>query len=66
LLIVTLAVAGDVQPEEFVTVKLYTPGASEEIVIADVLPLNDPGFMVQLPEGKPLSKTLPVVTEQSG
>lgn len=36
------------------------------MVVVVVFPLMAPGFNVQLPEGKPLSTTLPVAVEQVG
>jgi hypothetical protein len=56
----TSADASDVHPSSFVTVKLYVPSASPEIVVLAVDPVTAPGLIVQLPAGKPLSATLPV------
>jgi hypothetical protein len=64
--ITTLAEADEVHPTELVTVKLYVPVASPEIVVLAVDPAMPPGFMVQLPEGNPLNTTLPVATAQVG
>ena len=36
------------------------------MVTVDVLPVIAPGYMVQLPDGKPLSVTLPVASAQVG
>ena len=36
------------------------------IVLVVVLPVIPPGFNIQLPEGRPLSTTLPVAVEQVG
>ena len=53
-------------PSEFVTVKLYVPAASNEIVVLVPEPVIDPGFIVQFPEGNPLNITLPVATAHVG
>ena len=58
--------AGEVQPLEFVTVKLYDPGDNPVIVRLVVEPVRFPGLIVQLPDGKPLNTTLPVETVQVG
>lgn len=50
----------DVQPAELVTVKLYIPGTSPEMVFEAVLPVIPPGLIVQLPAGSPERSTLPV------
>ncbi len=42
------------------------PGVSPVIVVLVVLPLIEPGLMVQLPGGSPLRTTLPVPDEQVG
>ena len=65
-LMLTLAEAGEVHPEEFVTVKLCVPVDSPVIDVLTVLPEIEPGFIVQLPEGRPLRTTLPVAVEQVG
>ena len=65
-MITTLADAGDIHPVALVTVKLYVPAASPEMVLVTVLPAIAPGLMVQLPVGRPLNSTLPVATEQVG
>jgi len=36
------------------------------MVVVLVLPVNDPGLIVQLPEGNPPSVTLPVAAEHVG
>jgi hypothetical protein len=65
-LITTFAVAGETQPNELVTVKLYVPVA-RAVIIADVPdPGIFPGLIVQLPAGKPLSATLPVARAHAG
>jgi len=58
--------AADVQPYELVTVKLYVPCASPEIVVLEVDPVTEPGFIVHVPEGKLLNTTLPVGTVHVG
>ena len=58
--------AGEVQPLEFVTVKLYDPGDNPVIVRLVVEPVRFPGLIVQLPDGKPLNTTLPVEAVQVG
>jgi hypothetical protein len=60
-LIATLLEATDVQFAGLVvTVKLYVPGSRLLIVVLVVLPVIEPGFIVQFPEGNPLNTTLPV------
>lgn len=66
VLITTSADAPEVQPTEFVTVKVYDPAAKPEIVVLAVLPTWFPGLIVQFPAGKPLRITLPVATEHVG
>ena len=63
---VTVAEGGETQPVELVTVKLYEPGVRPVIVLLVVEPVIPPGLIVQVPEGKPLSTTLPVATAQVG
>jgi len=53
-------------PLEFVTVKLYDPGANPVMVNVVVDPVRFPGLIVQVPAGSPLSATLPVETVQVG
>ena len=66
-LITTLLVATEVQFAGFVvTVKLYVPGSRLFIVVLAVLPVIEPGFIVQFPEGNPLKTTLPVDEMQVG
>jgi len=65
-LITTLAVADDVHPTELVTVKLYVPAETPEMVVLVPIPAIAPGFIVQFPDGKPLNTTLPVETAQVG
>jgi hypothetical protein len=67
----TLADATELHPKTFVTVKVYVPAASPEIIEIVPVPVVvvPPGFLVkvQVPEaGKPLNKTLPVATAQVG
>ena len=65
-MITTFADATEVQPLELVTVKLYVPAVSPEIVVLDVDPVTEPGLIVHVPAGKLLSMTLPVGTEHVG
>jgi hypothetical protein len=63
----TLADAGEIQPKEFVTVKLYVPGERPVIVVVVPLPVIPPGFIVHVPdEGNPFNTTLPVGIGQVG
>jgi len=62
----TFADDAETHPKELVTVKLYVPAASPEIVVLVPVPAIVPGLMVQLPAGKPLNTTLPVAAEQDG
>jgi hypothetical protein len=65
--ITTFDEADEVQPTEFVTVKLYVPDARLDIVFELPDPLIPPGLIIQLPaEGKPFKITLPVDTVQVG
>jgi hypothetical protein len=61
-----LAEATEIQPEAFVTVKLYVPTVRPEIVIVVVEPVRAPGLMVQVPAGKPFNITLPVAKAHVG
>jgi hypothetical protein len=61
----------EVQPDEFVTVNVYVPEASDEIVV--VVPVPEvvifPGDLVNVhvpEEGRPLMGILPVATPQVG
>ena len=66
-LITTPVDAGEVQPSEFVTVKLYVPSASPDTVTEVPVPVTDPGFIVQVPvEGRPFNITLPVARSHVG
>jgi hypothetical protein len=66
-LIMTLFDCAEVQPEASVTVKLYVPKESPDIVVLDPEPEIDPGFIVQVPtDGKPPKTTLPVGKLQVG
>lgn len=40
------------------------PATSPDITLVEVLPVMAPGLIVQLPEGNPVSSTLPVDDEQ--
>jgi hypothetical protein len=62
----TFADPTDVHPDTFVTVKLYVPAASPVIVVLEPFPVLAPGFIVQSPEGRLLSITLPVASSQVG
>jgi hypothetical protein len=71
VLITTPDDAMEVQPSEFVTVKVYVPAGIPITVVLAPVPevVTDPGVRVtiQVPEvGKPLSITLPVPTSQVG
>jgi hypothetical protein len=66
VLITTLAEPTDVQPVALVTVKLYVPGVNPLMVVLAPEPETLPGLIVQLPDGKPLSVTLPVAVVQVG
>ena len=70
-MITTSADAPELQPSEFVTVKLYVPAAKPDIVVLIPVPVvtTAPGFRVkvQVPlAGNPLIITLPVATAQVG
>lgn len=65
-LITTFADAGEIHPKALVTVKVRVPAARPDIVVLVPDPAMDPGFMVQLPVGKPLNTTLPVATVHVG
>ena len=65
-LITTLPVATDVQPLALVTVKLYVPGFNPLMVVVEPEPEILPGLIVQVPDGKPLSATLPVAVAHVG
>ena len=64
--ITTLAVAGEMHPAAFVTVKLYVPAARPVIVLVLPVPAIAPGLIVQLPEGRPFNTTDPVDKVQVG
>lgn len=66
VLMTTLEVGTEVQPEELVTVKLYVPEINPEMDVLVVDPAIAPGLIVQLPAGKPLNITLPVASVQLG
>ena len=70
-MITTSADAGEIYPDEFVTVKKYVPAASSEITILVPVPLviTPPGVIVIVhvsEGGKPLKTTLPVASEHVG
>jgi hypothetical protein len=65
-LMTTLAEAGEIHPDAFVTVNVCVPAARPEIVLLAVFPAIAPGLIVQFPAGKPLNTTLPVDTAQVG
>jgi hypothetical protein len=61
----------DVHPDELVTVKVYVPAASPDIVVLVPVPVTvvPPGFLVKVhepDEGNPFIKILPVATVQVG
>jgi hypothetical protein len=60
------AEATEVQPEALVTVKLYVPVMSPEIVVVAPVPVIFPGLIVHVPVGNPVSITVPVATAQVG
>jgi len=67
----TLPDATEIHPEALVTVKVYVPAASPDIVVVVPVPavVVPPGVLVkvQVPEaGKPFKTTLPVATMQVG
>jgi len=64
--ITTLADAAETHPNEFVTVYVFVPAAMPEMVLLAPVPAIAPGFIVQLPEGKPFKTTFPVATVQVG
>ena len=64
--LITTGEAAEVHPTELVTVKLYVPAVSPEIVVLLPLPVIPPGLIVQFPEGRPFSTTDPVDVEQLG
>lgn len=65
-LTITFADATDVHPAAFVTVKLYVPAIRFDKVLLVPVPAIAPGFIVQFPEGKPFTTTLPVAIAQVG
>ena len=67
----TLPDATEIHPKSLVTVKVYVPAASPDIVVLVPVPVVfvPPGVLVNVhvPEaGKPLSTTLPVARAQVG
>lgn len=66
-LMTTLADGSEVHPEALVTVKLYVPAVSNEMVVLVPVPVTAPGLIVQVPDaGNPFSTTLPVARAQVG
>ena len=70
-LMTTLADATEIHPRLLVTVKVYVPATSPDIVVVVPVPavVVPPGFLVkvQVPEaGNPFRTTLPVATVQEG
>ena len=65
-LITALEDGDEIHPAELVTVKLYVPVASPEMVVLEPVPAIEPGLIVQLPAGRPLSTTLPIEIAQVG
>ena len=65
-LITTFADADEVHPAELVTVYVYVPVMSPEIVVLVVFPDIPPGLIVQLPAGSPFNITLPVASAHVG
>lgn len=65
-LMTTLPDALDTHPVALVTVNMYVPVARPDIVTVAPVPVNAPGLIVQVPAGKPVSITLPVVTVHVG
>ena len=66
VLITTADEGGETQPMELVTVKLYNPAVKPVMVLLVVEPVIPPGLIVQVPEGRPLSTTLPVARAHVG
>ena len=64
--IIISADAGEVQPAEFVTVKLCVPEVKPDSVLLDPVPVIAPGLIIQLPVGRPLNTTLPVAKKHVG
>jgi hypothetical protein len=62
----TSADGAEVHPSASVTVKLYVPGVRDDMVALAPEPVIAPGLIVQLPAGRLLSITLPVVTVHVG
>jgi hypothetical protein len=51
----------EVDPDALVTVKIYAPGTSADIVAITPVPAIAPRFIVQVPAvGRPLNTTLPL------
>ena len=58
-----LAAAREIHPPLLVTVKLYVPPVNPVTTVLVPLPVTDPGLIVQVPEGRPLNATLPMVVQ---
>jgi hypothetical protein len=65
-LIITLELTAEMHPTELVTVYEYVPAPRDEMFVLLVLPVIDPGLIVQSPAGKPSNTTFPVATLQVG
>ena len=70
-MITTLPEGTEIHPEAFVTVKVYVPVASPDIVVLVPVPavVVPPGDLVKVHEpvaGNPFKTTLPVATVQEG
>jgi hypothetical protein len=64
--ITIFAVALEVQPSAFVTVKLKVPDARLAMVVVVPAPVILPGLIVQLPEGSPFNTTDPIGAVHKG
>ena len=64
---ITTSVDGkEMQPTEFVTEKLYVPEVRPVKVVLEPEPAIAPGLIIQFPDGRPDTMTLPVAVEQVG
>jgi hypothetical protein len=67
---VTRTDASEIQPSEFLTVKVYCPAGIPVITVDDpvLVVVTPPGFLVtvHVPEGKPVSCTEPVAVSHVG
>lgn len=64
--IIILDAAGEIHPDELVTVNEVLPEVSPVIILVNPVPAIAPGLMVQFPRGKSLNSTLPVAIAQVG